>query len=243
MWKRAASLAFNALLFFLVWALYQPHQGAWRKAADWGNASPQVRAAVLDQLRVFQDGYTKRDVAGADEFMGRLFSHERPLVLGTMPGEIYVGYDRAREVIRTDWESWGDCRFRLGETQVSAEGDVAWFATIGSVTFDLSRFLGTAAAPLRRDGQRERGVDNPPGAVPVRPRSEPAARPHRRPAGVAGRERGVAARGSRPPLPGAMRLVGHPASTDRAERMTGHHDIQTTTRLHLPVPAAGSSGR
>jgi hypothetical protein len=147
--KRAAMLAFNALLFFLVWALYQPNQGAWRRAPDWGNASPQVRAAVLDQLRAFQDGYTKRDAAGVDEFMGRLFSHERPLVLGTMPGEIYAGYERAREIIRTDWESWGDCRFRLGETQVSAEGDVAWFATVGSVTFDLSRFL---VLPLRLSG-------------------------------------------------------------------------------------------
>lgn len=149
MWKRAAILAFNALLLFLVWALYQPHQGGWRKAPDWGNASPQVRAAVLDQLRVFQDGYTKRNAAGVDEFMGRLFSHERPLVLGTMPGEIYAGHERAREIIRTDWESWGDCRFRLGETQVSAEGDVAWFATVGSVTFDLSRFL---VLPLRLSG-------------------------------------------------------------------------------------------
>ncbi len=52
-------------------------------------------------------------------------------------------------MIKTDWESWGDCRFRLGETHVSAAGDVAWFATVGSVTFDLSRFL---VLPVRLRG-------------------------------------------------------------------------------------------
>lgn len=147
--KRAAILAFNVLLIFLVWALYQPHQDAWQKAPTWGNAAPDVRAAVLGQLGAFQDGYTKRDTGQVDAFMSRLFSRERPLVLGTMPGEIYAGYDRAGEVIRTDWESWGDCRFRLDQTMVSAAGNVVWFATVGSVKFDLSRFL---VLPLRLSG-------------------------------------------------------------------------------------------
>jgi len=149
MLRRAVILAFNVLLFFLVWALYQPHQDAWRKAATWGNAAPEVRAAVLGQLRAFQDGYTKRDAGQASAFMDRLFSRDHPILLGTMPGEIYVGYGAAREVIETDWESWGDCRFRVEDTQVSAAGDVAWFATVGSVTFDLSRFL---VLPLRLSG-------------------------------------------------------------------------------------------
>lgn len=147
--KRAAILAFNVLLVFLVWALYQPHQDAWQKAADWGDAAPDVRTAVLAQLGAFQDGYTKRDTGQVDAFMSRLFSRERPLVLGTMPGEIYAGYERAGEVIRTDWESWGECRFRLDHTQVSAAGNVVWFATVGSVKFDLSRYL---VLPLRLTG-------------------------------------------------------------------------------------------
>ncbi len=147
--RRAAILAFNVLLVFMVWALYQPHQGAWQKAAGWGNATPEIRAAVLAQLGAFQDGYTKRDTGHVDAFMSRLFSREHPLVLGTMPGEIYAGYERASEVVRTDWESWGDCRFRLDQTQVSTAGDVAWFGTVGSVKFDLSRFL---VLPLRLSG-------------------------------------------------------------------------------------------
>lgn len=147
--RRAAILAFSTLLFWLSWTLYQPHQSAWRRAATWGNASPEVRAAVLAGLRGFQDGYTRRDPAELSAFMARHFSRDHPVVLGTLPGEVYVGYDEASEVVRTDWESWGDCRFRLDETQVSVEGDVAWFATVGSVQFDLSRFL---VLPLRLSG-------------------------------------------------------------------------------------------
>jgi hypothetical protein len=147
--RRILILAFSVLLVFLVWALYIPRQGAWRKAATWGNAAPEVRAAVLSQLGAFQDGYTNRDPGQVAAFMDRVFSKARPVVLGTMPGEIYVGYDAATELVTTDWESWGDCRFRIDETQVSAAGDVAWFATPGSVTFDLSRFL---VLPLRLSG-------------------------------------------------------------------------------------------
>lgn len=147
--KRIFILLFNVLLFVLLWLIYIPHQDAWRKAATWGSATPEVRNDVLRQLQLFQDGYTKRDARQLDAFMDRVFSRQRPIVLGTMPGEIYIDYSGASEVIRNDWESWGDCRFRLDETQVSAVGDVAWFATVGSVKFDLSRFL---VLPLRLTG-------------------------------------------------------------------------------------------
>jgi hypothetical protein len=146
---RAFVLAFSLLLFALSWSIYEPKQAPWRKAATWGNASPEVREAVISQLRAFQDGYTRRDHSQVAAFMDRLFSRNHPVVLGTLPSEIYVGYDAATELVRTDWESWGNCRFQTAEAEVSAVGDVAWFATVGSVRFDLSRFL---VLPLRLSG-------------------------------------------------------------------------------------------
>jgi len=146
---RGLILAFSLLLFILTWTIYEPKQGPWGKAATWGDAPPEVRAAVISQLRAFQDGYTRRDTTRVAAFMDRLFSRERPVVLGTLPSEIYVGYDAASELVRTDWESWGNCRFQTDEAEVASVGDVAWFATVGSVTFDLSRFL---VLPLRLSG-------------------------------------------------------------------------------------------
>lgn len=147
--RRLAVLLFNVVLLALLWQVYAPHQDAWRKAAGWGDAPPEVRTDVMRQLAVFQDGYRRRDIKQLDTFMDRVFSREQPIVLATMPGEIYVGHSGATEIVRSDWESWGDCRFRLEETQVSALGNVAWFATAGSVKFDLSRFL---VLPLRLTG-------------------------------------------------------------------------------------------
>jgi hypothetical protein len=148
-WRRTLILAFNVVLFFLVWTLYSPQQRMWAQAPAWGNAAPEVRAAVMSQLGAFQDGYTRRDTAELPAFMDKLFSREHPVALGTMPAEVYVGYDAIGTLVRGDWQSWGDCRFRLAETQVSAAGTVAWFATVGSVKFDLSRFL---VLPLRLSG-------------------------------------------------------------------------------------------
>jgi hypothetical protein len=146
---RGLVLAFSLLLFVLSWTVFEPKQGLWQKAAAWGQAPPRVRTAVITQLRAFQDGYTGRNTRQVGAFMDRLFSRHNAVVLGTLPREVYVGYDRAAEVIRTDWESWGDCQFRIEDAQVSAVGDVAWFATVGSVRFDLSRFL---VLPLRLSG-------------------------------------------------------------------------------------------
>ena len=147
--NRALILIFSLSLFALTWSIYEPKQGPWRHATTWGNAPADVRGAVVSQLQAFQDGYTRRDTRLVAAFMDRLFSRESPVVLGTLPSEIYVGYDAATELVRTDWESWGNCRFQVEQAEVSSIGDVAWFATVGSVTFDLSRFL---ALPLRLSG-------------------------------------------------------------------------------------------
>jgi len=147
--KRVAVLLFNTLLMLLVFTLQARHQQAWRTAPRWGDAPPDVRSAVLAQLGAFQDGYAKRDPAALPAFMERLVSRHQPVALGTMPGEIRVGYDDIARLIRDDWESWGDCRFRLEETHIAHSGGAAWFAAAGSVTFDLSRFL---VLPLRLSG-------------------------------------------------------------------------------------------
>ncbi|MCK7539422.1 MAG: nuclear transport factor 2 family protein [Marinilabiliales bacterium] len=46
-----------------------------------------------------------------------------------------------RDLVRSDWESWGDCRFMVDSANISSEGDIAWFSTKGYVEFDLSKLL------------------------------------------------------------------------------------------------------
>lgn len=113
-----------------------------------GNAPEPDRSEIVDQLKLFQEGYAARDTSRVDSFARQLLSDEI-LILGTMPQEIYRGFDEARELVRTDWESWGDCTFLVEQARISTHDNVAWVSTIGEVQFDLSRFL---VMPLRLTG-------------------------------------------------------------------------------------------
>lgn len=140
-------------LFAATSGLKNPHESIYgsqdRYVFSTGNAPGDVRAEIVQQLRAFQQGYEERDLASVNTFMRRLFTTDNVLILGTMPQEIYVGLEEASDLISADWDHWGDCRFLIDSTHISSHGDVAWFATIGHVEFDLSSLL---VLPLRLTG-------------------------------------------------------------------------------------------
>ena len=114
-----------------------------------GNAPDSTRNEIIDQLKKFRDGYSKRDTSQVDAFMQSLYSRENVLILGTNPNEIFSGYERATSLVRSDWESWGDCKFNVDSANISSAGDIAWFSTRGYVEFDMSKLL---VIPLRLTG-------------------------------------------------------------------------------------------
>lgn len=151
--RRLAATALNIGLLALVFMVYtHPHAGIYGQTDAFvfgrGNAPAEVRDAVVGQLEAFQDGYRRRDLGALRSFSGRLMADD-VTALGTMPKEIYAGRAAVDDLVRTDWESWGDCTFFPRTAHVSSRGDVAWFAMIGYVEFDLSRFL---VLPLRVSG-------------------------------------------------------------------------------------------
>jgi hypothetical protein len=52
-------------------------------------------------------------------------------------------------LVRSDWESWGDCKFIVDSASISSNGNVAWFTTTGYVKFDITALL---VIPLRLTG-------------------------------------------------------------------------------------------
>ena len=143
------ALLLNAQIRMLRIETAAPAAAAGSFAYSQGNASGDVRSEVLARLREFQEGYRKRDVSRTGDFVERIFSSDGLLILGTQPREISIGTAEARELVSSDWRSWGDCTFDIEQTHVSAHGDTAWFASTGRVRFDLSRFL---VLPLRLSG-------------------------------------------------------------------------------------------
>ena len=107
-----------------------------------GDAQEPVRAEVLASIRAFQSGYTKRDPAILPTFMEQLFpKNQDVLVLGTDSGEWIEGYPRVGDFIAGDWRGWGDVRLDVDNAMVSADHDVAWVTTTGTV--------GTRSLPTR----------------------------------------------------------------------------------------------
>lgn len=114
-----------------------------------GDAPDSTRKEIIGQLYRFQKGYTDRDTSQVNAFMDSLYSRDNLLILGTGPREVFRSYDDAVYLVRSDWESWGDCRFMIDSASISSAGEVAWFATRGYVEFDISRLL---VLPLRLTG-------------------------------------------------------------------------------------------
>ncbi len=114
-----------------------------------GNSPDSTRMEIIEQLKKFQNGYSKRDPGNIDTFMQSLYSKENILILGTMPNEIYPGYEKATQLVKTDWESWGNCKFEIDSANISSLDNTAWFSTKGYVEFDLSSLL---VIPLRLTG-------------------------------------------------------------------------------------------
>lgn len=104
---------------------------------------------IMEQLELFQQGYAARDTSGLASFMDRLISRQQILILGTMPNEIYSGFEEAADLVQSDWLSWGDVKLLVEQSNISGSDSVVWVSTIGTVEFDLSRLM---VLPLRFSG-------------------------------------------------------------------------------------------
>lgn len=101
-----------------------------------GNAPAATREEVLVALRIFQEGYAKRDVAKLDAFMSELFAQSDDVqLLGTDADEWNRGFSAVRKFIGNDWTYWGNVHFDLNEATISARGESAWIALPGQVDF------------------------------------------------------------------------------------------------------------
>jgi hypothetical protein len=124
-------------------------------STDRGDAPQAVRGEVLNSLRAFQDGYTRRDVSAIGPFMQRLFPQGKdPVMLGTDAGEWNEGSEAIGDFIRKDWQGWGDARIDVENAAVSSSGNVAWLVTTGDVTFGrVPRAMRFTATLTKGDGR------------------------------------------------------------------------------------------
>jgi len=99
-------LALSLIAFIILWQTFaNPHQEYYENENTYpfgeGNAPAGTRDSIMTQLEYFEQGYLDREVENLEEYCNRLISKENILILGTMPQEIYSGYEAASELIRS----------------------------------------------------------------------------------------------------------------------------------------------
>lgn len=98
--------------------------------------SDKETSEIKKVLRQFQDGYTKRDLNNVEAFVDELFiTRDDTCVLGTGTGELFLGIGQVKELIKNDWEFWGDVNIDLENVHIDYENEVAWFAAAGTVKY------------------------------------------------------------------------------------------------------------
>lgn len=100
---------------------------------------------VRTVLQRFQDGYTARDLAELDEFMGLFVPVEHAELIGigaSVRGanEWFQGIEQIREIVESDWRYWGDVHIDVEGAKITVWGDAAWLSTTSDLvqtqTFD-----------------------------------------------------------------------------------------------------------
>ncbi len=92
---------------------------------------------IIQVLERFQEGYTKRDTSILDGYADELFTSDI-FIIGTGSSEWPNGIDEAKNLIKWDWERWGDLKINGEEAIISTHNDVAWFAVQGTLTYKFN---------------------------------------------------------------------------------------------------------
>jgi len=90
-------------------------------------------------LQRFQDGYSQRDLATLESFLELFVNTDDLEVIGTNAvepgrGEWCRGRAAVRQLVKSDWEGWGDVVLDVKGAHICVRGDVAWLSARGTLT-------------------------------------------------------------------------------------------------------------
>jgi hypothetical protein len=100
--------------------------------------------SVREVLQQFQSGYDHRDGTRLDEIRALFADDPTVEVIGTGglvlgDEEWPMGREAVLELVKNDWEGWGDLRLELDQARIHCLGEAAWLATDGTVTMELKQ--------------------------------------------------------------------------------------------------------
>ena len=118
------------------------------------NISEPNRQAIEKTLKVFQEGYTLRDVSKIDECIAQTIDTASIFILGTNPNEIFKGKNGAQALLYGDWTYWGSVKYDIDRLYADQITDsVAYVALPGNIRLDF----GNMVFPLEVSGVMVQG--------------------------------------------------------------------------------------
>ena len=104
------------------------------------NISEPNRQAIEKTLKVFQEGYTLRDVSKIDECIAQTIDTASIFILGTNPNEILKGKDGAQGLLYGDWTYWGSVKYDIDRLYANQIADsIAYVVFPGNITLDVGK--------------------------------------------------------------------------------------------------------
>jgi len=91
---------------------------------------------ILKLLSTLQEGYIKRDLEHVESIVDEIFScGDELLILGTASSEVFTGREGAIELLRDDFEYWGDFKMDLSTLITGPSQGLVWFSVKGKVKY------------------------------------------------------------------------------------------------------------
>lgn len=89
---------------------------------------------VIETIKRFQSGYSKRNLENIDAFMADLFIiGDSTYAVGTGTTEVFLDSEKVKELISGDWKYWGDVKLDYENAHISIKKETVWFSVEGSV--------------------------------------------------------------------------------------------------------------
>lgn len=101
----------------------------------------ELRSAALHPLKVLAGYYEKRDIEQIDKCIDDTMLPDEILILGTNPKEIFIGRERAKNLLWGDWKFWGQADIDADKTVFNRVGDAIYFVVRGQVKLDIWHFI------------------------------------------------------------------------------------------------------
>ena len=99
---------------------------------------------ILETLLRFQKGYSERNLQNIDQFAESLFVNaDDTVIIGTGDGEKCTGLEEIKELLKIDWEYWGDFELNIEASLITIHDEIAWVVSDGT--------LGKKTTPLLYD--------------------------------------------------------------------------------------------